>query len=541
MIFTQNLRIYKKIANSSCNEEVIGFSVMFSSWAIINRRYRFLKNSINNSTINEKHIDIRIIIIFLFSSCLFTIIYSFSTSPLYSSYGSDSAIFQTIGRYWTESGNQSMIPYLNLFDHKGPLIFLIDAIGYGLTGNKYGILCIQIITIFIVCIGIYKICRIELSKNYAIFWTIVNLFFLASCYEDGNLTEEYALPFIVFSLYCIYKYFGSYSADYFTEWLVREHPPMYAFIYGITVAFCFMTRVTNALVVCIGVLMITITIMLKRKWINLLHNMIGFLCGMIIIIVPFVIYFALHGALYDFWFGTIVYNMQYASSSGWIWKQDVSILKLMAYVAFILFTCLPITILGIIAVYKKMYEKGIFLFMIGVSSILYLLINNTYRHYSIIMIPYFILSICEIKRLNSIIIRKYMFILFLGLALCSGIASTGVLLINGVSEKNQGYKELMAYIPSEEIESTIGYNVPSNMYLEYNIVPHYPYFQLQDWQGKKSTELMNKIRKTFIEGDVKWIIVMGESVGIQDILDTNYTCTKRYSDRGVIYKLYCRN
>jgi len=134
-----------------------------------------------------------------------------------------------------------------------------------------------------------------------------------------------------------------------------------------------------------------------------------------------------------------------------------------------------------------------------------------------------------------------MFILFLGLALCSGIASTGVLVINGVSEKNQGYKELMDYIPSEEIESTIGYNVPSNMYLEYNIIPHYPYFQLQDWQGKKSTELMNKIRKTFIEGDVKWIIVMGESVGIQDILDTNYTCTKRYSDRGIIYKLYCRN
>ena len=62
-----------------------------------------------------------IFILFIISA-LFVLIMSYSTSPLYPYYfGGDSAQFQTIGKGWSKG----MIPYKDMFDHKGPIIFLL--------------------------------------------------------------------------------------------------------------------------------------------------------------------------------------------------------------------------------------------------------------------------------------------------------------------------------------------------------------------------------------------------------------------------------
>lgn len=53
---------------------------------------------------------------------LFVCLFSYSTSPLYSGYyGGDSAQFLTIGKAWM----LGKIPYKEMFDHKGPFIFLV--------------------------------------------------------------------------------------------------------------------------------------------------------------------------------------------------------------------------------------------------------------------------------------------------------------------------------------------------------------------------------------------------------------------------------
>ena len=65
-------------------------------------------------------------------SAAFLLRFSYSTSFLWPGYcGYDSAIFQTIGKYWA----QGSVPYRDLFDHKGPLIFFIDMLGYWLHGR----------------------------------------------------------------------------------------------------------------------------------------------------------------------------------------------------------------------------------------------------------------------------------------------------------------------------------------------------------------------------------------------------------------------
>ena len=76
-----------------------------------------------------------------FLSFIFLAFFSVSTSFLYDYPKSiDSHVYQVIGKLW----NEGYLPYVDVWDHKGPVIYFINAIGYALTGNKYGVFIIQL-------------------------------------------------------------------------------------------------------------------------------------------------------------------------------------------------------------------------------------------------------------------------------------------------------------------------------------------------------------------------------------------------------------
>lgn len=89
----------------------------------------------------------KLTIILLICSIIFVTCFSYCTSPLYKYYyGGDSAQFLTIGKLWYDG----KVPFIDVFDHKGPLIFFIDMLGYYIGGGqKFGIVIIQVIFIFL--------------------------------------------------------------------------------------------------------------------------------------------------------------------------------------------------------------------------------------------------------------------------------------------------------------------------------------------------------------------------------------------------------
>ena len=130
-------------------------------------------------------------------SAAFLLRFSYSTSFLWPGYcGYDSAIFQTIGKYWA----QGSVPYRDLFDHKGPLIFFIDMLGYWLHGRA-GILVPQTVSLAATLFFLYKLGRVYLPRPGAVLAAGVALVYLARTFDEGNMTEEYALPFIAASLW----------------------------------------------------------------------------------------------------------------------------------------------------------------------------------------------------------------------------------------------------------------------------------------------------------------------------------------------------
>ena len=78
---------------------------------------------------------------------LYILIFSTTTSPLFGEpFAGDSSMFQTIGKYWA----QGSLPYVDLWDSKGPVIFFINALGYFIAGSKTGIfLCLSVKYIYI--------------------------------------------------------------------------------------------------------------------------------------------------------------------------------------------------------------------------------------------------------------------------------------------------------------------------------------------------------------------------------------------------------
>ena len=66
--------------------------------------------------------------------------FSFTTSWLYDKpLMYDSAVFQLIGKIWAER----RVPYKDLWELKGPLVFLPSALGYWLSGSKLGVIGIS--------------------------------------------------------------------------------------------------------------------------------------------------------------------------------------------------------------------------------------------------------------------------------------------------------------------------------------------------------------------------------------------------------------
>ena len=105
----------------------------------------------------------------------------------------DYSIFQYVG----ERIREGQLPYRDVFDHKPPLIFYLNALGLALGGgSRWGIWALQLVAVG--SAGLLGFCRAAACRLgcypawLAAAGFLLNLVFV---HEGGNLTEEFALPF----------------------------------------------------------------------------------------------------------------------------------------------------------------------------------------------------------------------------------------------------------------------------------------------------------------------------------------------------------
>lgn len=316
----------------------------------------------------------------------FLLLFSTSTSPLYGTEPLlDAGVFLTIGKYWALGD----LPYLALWDSKGPLIFFVNALGYLLTGSRAGVFLVQLVFLCVAAYFGYRMLRETLSRGVSVLLSALMLFGMALIFNYGNSVEEYALPFLFASFWLLVRWRGDAERGEFT------HKPAWAFVYGLCFGVCLMTRVVNAVGLCTGIAFICVRLMANQLWKNLLQNAGMFLLGAAAVVLPFCAYFAAHGALYEMWYGTVLYNFEYLGTVGGYTSVDSKPL----YALCCMTAAAPfLTGLWTVLLTRARWRTGLFWMLVSGMTCLWLCRSDYYLHYALIAAPYFCVAVCELVR-----------------------------------------------------------------------------------------------------------------------------------------------
>ena len=138
-------------------------------------------------------LKIREVVLPIVFSILGTLISLFPNNPANMTLPSrDSGVFLYIG--WRLLHGD--LPYRDVWDHKPPLIYFVDALGISLTpASLWGVWILQFLFLFFTLLIIYKLLDQEFGLYAALAGIIVLTSGLLTILEKGNVTEEYALVF----------------------------------------------------------------------------------------------------------------------------------------------------------------------------------------------------------------------------------------------------------------------------------------------------------------------------------------------------------
>jgi len=214
----------------------------------------------------------------------FLLLMSASTSPLYSDFcDGDSSIFMLIGK----AISQGKDVYTDYFDHKGPILFYLNALGFYLTGDKTGVFIIQCIFLSLTAIFMYKTARIFTKTLGSFICVIISILAFASTISDGNLSEEYCMLFCMIPIYL--------SVRFMTKTPDAPHNGKYMYIYGICFALCAFTRINNGFMICGIVLISLVTDFIHDRAKIAVKNIIYFIAGLLTVTIPICIFFLVNG------------------------------------------------------------------------------------------------------------------------------------------------------------------------------------------------------------------------------------------------------
>ena len=470
------------------------------------------------------------ILLSLTLSLLFITIFSTSTSILANVPSFDSSIFQIIGKGWTEG----ILPYTGLWDHKGPLIFFINAIGFWLCHSNIGIFIIQVVCLTITTYFTLSFYRRYFSDKQSFTYTLASLAFLSMCTEGGNSVEEYILPLLMPAYFYMYEW-----TQRWTNHQDSSHHHRYAFLYGLVLAFSFLTRLTNALGICLGALIIAIVLVQHGKYKELLKNILFFFAGFVVLTLPFVGYFYSKGALYEMLYGTITYNIGYTahSSAGFDSILDV-IYFLPAYSGSIFLIIVSIITISCDSQRK---QSGYFWLIISGLNLIFFINSFKYNHYAIITLPFLGIGLVEMKynlskiRLISLkrIIRYGMvcFFIFISLGLFHEVYQV-IRVYNNRSQDIEACRTISKRMLDQKKDSFIGYNISPSLYIHLGITPACRYFFNQDWLIRNNEDIKPNIIEAFDNANVKWILVDTKiwNRDVRRMLLTKYTIYDQYNE-----------
>jgi hypothetical protein len=226
----------------------------------------------------------------------------------------DSGVFLYVG--WRFLNGD--IPYRDVWDHKPPLIYFVDALGIALTPDSlWGIWALRFVFIFFTLFFIYRLLDRELGLYAALAGSITLTSGLLTILEKGNVTEEYALVFQALGFW------------FFVSAWKQGFPPRSSFWLGVLGGLAFnFKQTTIGLWVTYGLFLMAIRLLQRRFP---LRDLLALLAGWLIPSAVLVLYLASQGAFSNYWEQAFLYNFVYIGKHEGIRRLIPVFLKGFAY------------------------------------------------------------------------------------------------------------------------------------------------------------------------------------------------------------------
>jgi hypothetical protein len=292
--------------------------------------------------------------------------------------GRDSGVYLYVGQRILAGD----IPYVDVWDHKGPALYYINALGLWIgNGSLAGVVFLEHVFLLIAVWLCYLFLVESFGRLPAIFATVVFLLSVVLILYPGNAVEQYALPIQFLALYSFWKAETSSSSK------------VYSFLIGATAAIGLLLRPNIVgLQLSIG-LYLVLSMLLQHERMHRLIQAGRFVAGVISVLLPVLFYFGITGALDALWDAVVRFNLVYSSGSVLsklsVPLQGFEYLKRsgIIFIALIGWASAPYFLLR-----TQVKNVGTPLYMVAlidlpVELVLVSVSGRTYPHYFLIMLP----------------------------------------------------------------------------------------------------------------------------------------------------------
>lgn len=469
---------------------------------------------------------------YVFVVAVIVLLFCSQCSPLYvTNQWADANIYFTIGRSILEG----KVPYVDLYDHKGPIIYFLHAIAAFVSNKSFiGVWLLEIVCAYIFLYYAYKSTELFIKENV---WIVVPLtsliIYTSNTFCAGDSAEELCLPLLMYCLYVGMKVILGENLPNRRESVAVGVCFGYVFWLKFTMAGFFVGFFLFFLIYSINI----------KKFQYFLYNFAMACFGFLGIGALVFLYFYINDGLDDLFKVYFIDNLfSYNKASNFDLKNILSNIKNG------LFSLTYYYHIGLFFIflgwhYLLNYEKKS-LVIFNISCFLFLFLSSfgggrTYNYYSFIFSTFMPLGMCMLcMLLKDRDIFKRNITVMASLLLCFSAAFFSGNKIYMGSNRETYFLEPYAKIISQKKTATlINYNVMDlGLYNYCSIIPQYKYFSLTNIRHSQMTE---GIEKYILEEKVDYIFTL------QKYNFPGYKCvyTQDYNEAGRVYPLclYKRN
>ena len=406
----------------------------------------------------------------------YMLLFAYNNTPLGAAIGSDNAMYLTMGTALAKG----WAPYVDVFDHKGPLLFALQGLPQWIGGgyNLTAVFLQEVVALF-ACLTVVRALARALSCP-PVWAQLVYLTMTCAFMDGGNLTEEYTNLPTLLALYMALRVFGQEK--------IGEKLFLPAAGMGVCAAAAFSLRANNALPIFALVAVLAAGLAITQRFAQLGQCAAGFTLGLLAVFLPILIWLAAKGALSAAWYGAIIHNMMYADS-GTGDRFAALFTTSYGHMAMIVaaFACA-----GALAVWKKRRAPLLALAMLAAAAaggLAAFLSRKFYIHYLMLGAPLAAVSA-----------------LWLGI---SGVSANAARLSEreGLAQFAADAQTLMAQVPEDERDSFMAYRVEPKWYVAAKALPCMRFYFLQEILAQADPAVMDEIVDTFETDPPRWLVL----------------------------------